>query len=67
MINQGMTDCNEQLWAKHLLLLALLVGKLNSRLRIYCATKPAQRAEVPVNKDQLGNFVIVEPIAILDV
>ena len=67
MVNQGMTDSHEQLWAKHLLLLALLVRKLNNRLTVTCATKPLQRAEVLVNKDKLGNFVIVEPIAILDV
>ena len=30
MVNQGVTDFNEKLWAKHLLLLALPVRKLNS-------------------------------------
>ena len=62
-----MTDSNEQLWAEHLLLLALLVGKLNNSLTLTCATKPAQCAEVLVNKNQFGNFVIVEPIVILGV
>ena len=63
MGNQKMTDSNLQLWAEHLLLLALLVRELNSRLMITCATKPAQRAQVLVKKDTLGNFVIVKPIA----